>query len=151
MRFAYYLITFLFISALHAEVTSSMRDEFLSRLKATAHSQKNDRYLALLCADELSPEMLKAAKLATEYNLSEINKYGDSVTFTWSQPSPEMQKGIMEANGFRYTCNLKIEDVVVLSWRDSQKNNQVKNSLAVGVKGGKLLLVGTIKEPISQR
>ena len=150
MKFAY-LTLLLFVSVLRAEVTTAMHDEFLSRLKATANSHEDDRYLTLLCANGLSPEMLKAAKMATEYNLSEIQKYGDAVTFLWSQPSPEMKKGIMEANGFRYTSNLKIEDVVILSWHDTQKNNQARSSLAVGVKDGKLLLVGTIKEPITQK
>ena len=150
MKFAYFTLLF-FVSVLRAEVTPAMHDEFLARLKATANSQEKDRYLALICADGLSPEMLKAARMATEYNLSEIQKYGDAVTFVWSQPSPQMQKGIMETNGFIYTSNLKIEDVVVLSWHDIQKNNQAKSSLAVGIKDGKLLFVGTIKEPIPQK
>lgn len=142
-------LTLICASALHAEVTPSMRDEFLSRLKATSQSREKDRYLMLFCADGLSPEMLKLAETAIEYNLAEIKKYGDAVTFTWSAPSPDMLK-IPEANGIRYTPNLHAEEILAISWHDTIRDNDVKSSFNLGVKNGRLLIIGTIKKSINQ-
>jgi hypothetical protein len=147
----YILIFSLLLTALvGSEITPTMRSEFVARLKATAESTEKDRFRVLLCTDGLSEEMLKFAKVASEYNLSEIKKYGEAVGFVWSEPSADMLE-VPSAKGFRYIPNLKIEEVLTVSWHDEIRKSDVKSSFALGVKDGKLWQVGTIKEPIAQK
>jgi len=147
----YILIFLLFLTSLvGAEITPTMRSEFVARIKATAEKTENDRFLALLCIDGLSEEMLKLARTSSEYNLSEIKKYKEAVTFVWSEPSADMLK-VIEAKGFRYIPNLKVEEVLTVSWHDEVRNSDVRSSFAIGVKNGKLWQIGTIKRPIQQK
>jgi hypothetical protein len=127
-----------------------MRDEFLARLQLAAQSEEKDRYLLLTCTDGLSDAMLKAARTSSEYKLSEIKKYGDAVKFKWAAPTQEALE-IMETNEFRYIPNLKIEEILVVSWRDTLRNSDIKCTMALGVKDGRLMQVGTIKKPISNK
>ena len=147
----YILIFSLFITSLvGAEITPMMRAEFVARLKTAAESTEKDRFRALLCTEGLSEEMLKFARTSSEYNLSEIKKYGEAVGFVWSEPSVDMLE-VPEANGFRYIPNLKIKEVLTVSWHDDIRKSDVKSSFAIGIKDGKLWQIGTIKEPIQRK
>jgi hypothetical protein len=144
------IFSLLLTSLVGAEITPAMRSEFVARVKATAEKTEKDRFFALLCTDGLSEEMLKFARNSSEYNLSEIKKYKEAVTFVWSEPSAEMLE-VPEANGFRYIPNLKIEEILTVSWHDDIRKSDVKSSFAIGVKDGKLWQIGTIKEPIQKK
>ena len=144
------LLLLAFASVVRADIPPTLQNEFLARLKSAAQSEDRDRYRLIGCTDGLSEDMVKAARTSSEYTLSEIKRYGDAVKFEWAPPTKDVL-GVMEANGFRYIPNLKIEDTLIISWRDTIRGSDVKCIIVLGVKEGRLMQVGTIKEAISKK
>jgi hypothetical protein len=125
-----------------------MQNEFVARLEAAAKSTEPDRASSILFTSGLPPAEIKIAEKASDYTLSEIQKYKDKISYSWSSPSPEFTKP-MEANGFQYIPNLNIVTILTVTW-DIESNSHMNSSFGIGINEGKLWIAGSVKKPIKK-